>query len=183
MFKNFLLANPDLMFAIKDKAPFEHCKAVEKAYVEAKYTKAPFVLSTLAQEGELAYLNKGQIFEAIIDIEKVPPLAFAGASNLKKLTLGPKVKVIGSGAFINCVNLSSIILPENLEKIEYNAFSGCSMLKGSVRVPDSLKEIQTNAFEDTHIKLAVNKERTEKLKVDIKDAEWYKTHMKGILVR
>lgn len=184
-FRDFLTANPEIIPAIQGKDPFKNCDAVVKAQQLSKYLHEPFVLDG---EDKIFTLqtNSGltnAISEVIVKIKKIPAYAFAGSATLRKITLEPGVEIIGAAAFVNCLNISTIVLPEGLQKIEYKAFSGCTGLKGSVRLPDSVTEIQTYAFAGTHIKLAINKERKEKLKVDINDADWYKSHAKGILIR
>ena len=49
-------------------------------------------------------------------------------------------------AFYKCDNLESIILPDGLKKIGYDAFYGCTRLK-SVTIPDSVTSIGDKAFE------------------------------------
>lgn len=73
--------------------------------------------------------------------------AFAGAW-IKKIDLWhlDKVKYIRSNTFEKC-NVSIIVLPENIEKIEDKVFSGCTHLEHLV-MPKNLKEINTNAFGD-----------------------------------
>lgn len=184
-FRDFLTANPEIIQAIQGKDPFKNCGAIVKAQQLKQYLHEPFVLDgedkifALQTNSALIYA----ISEVIVKIKKIPAFAFAGSPSLRKITLEPGVEVIGAAAFVNCLNISTIVLPEGLQKIEYKAFSGCTGLKGSVRLPDSVTEIQTYAFAGTHIKLAINKERKEKLKVDINDADWYKSHAKGILIR
>lgn len=49
-------------------------------------------------------------------------------------------------------NITSLILPEGIEKIESNAFRRCYYLE-SIELPSTLKEIGTNAFENCPLKL------------------------------
>ena len=52
---------------------------------------------------------------------------------------------INLNTFNGCSALSSIELPESLEKIEYNAFDDCSALK-SIVIPDKVTYIGEGAF-------------------------------------
>lgn len=173
-FASFLLANPDIYHAILGKDPFKNCKSIEIASGIMKYQEIPFELKDAKSLKELLGLHNmgiAAVREAIITLDKVPSFAFAGANGLRKVTFGDNVKEIGAAAFANCLSLERIELPPQLTKIGAGAFSRDGMLRGSIRIPDTLTEIQTKAFEGTHVKLSVNKERTAKLKVDINDAE------------
>ena len=55
------------------------------------------------------------------------------------------LKKIGIAAFSNCRNLSSIVIPQNVESIEQMAFYSCYQLE-TVELPNSLVTIGNNAF-------------------------------------
>ena len=55
--------------------------------------------------------------------------------------------VIGKFMFVDCVNLSKIILPNNAEHIDESAFKGCSSLT-SIVIPENVKSIWNSAFRD-----------------------------------
>lgn len=57
------------------------------------------------------------------------------------------IVVIGKGAFENCINLASVILPSSLKVIRENAFSNCSKLT-SIEIPEGVVSIGMNAFGD-----------------------------------
>ena len=59
------------------------------------------------------------------------------------------VYLIGASIFSGCENLSSIILPKNLEDIGSSAFAGCYSL-ASITFPNSVKRIYSDAFRDCH---------------------------------
>lgn len=54
-------------------------------------------------------------------------------------------KIIGNGAFRNCKNLSSIVLPDSITEIGANAFSQCINLE-NVNIPKSATIISDGAF-------------------------------------
>ncbi|MDR1821680.1 MAG: leucine-rich repeat domain-containing protein, partial [Oscillospiraceae bacterium] len=74
--------------------------------------------------------------------------AFSGSANLKTADLSKAVnlKELMQGCFNESYSLETVLLPEGLEKIEYNAFSSCTSLL-SVEFPSTLKEIGVNAFQ------------------------------------
>lgn len=58
---------------------------------------------------------------------------------------GSKVVAIGDGAFNNCVNLTSVVIPEGVKTIGDSAFEGCKSL-ASVDLPESLTTVSSYAF-------------------------------------
>lgn len=64
--------------------------------------------------------------------------------NLKKVTIPGNVKTIEDEAFLRCSNLKSVILPNKLEKICYQAFSTSGIQ--SIKLPSSLRIIDAYAF-------------------------------------
>ena len=56
----------------------------------------------------------------------------------------PVIK-IGDNAFIMCVSITSITIPDSVTSIGNNAFNGCSSLT-SLTIPDSVTSIGNNAF-------------------------------------
>ena len=54
---------------------------------------------------------------------------------------------IGNGAFISCIGLTSITIPETVSFIGYCAFIGCSGLT-SVAIPEGVTSIEEETFED-----------------------------------
>ncbi|MCQ2586534.1 MAG: InlB B-repeat-containing protein [Treponema sp.] len=70
---------------------------------------------------------------------------FSGFVNLTGIVLPDNMKTIGTSSFIFCSNLTYVELPKNLEYIGFNAFTYCYSLK-SIIIPDSVSEIGFDAF-------------------------------------
>ena len=82
----------------------------------------------------------------------VPRDMFGKCTELKKVTLKNGVRSIGEDAFRDCSSLESVIFENTvLEKISDGAFSGCSALS-SIALPDSVTEIERNAFFETGLR-------------------------------
>lgn len=82
----------------------------------------------------------------------VPRDMFGKCAGLKKVTLKNGVQSIGERAFEKCSSLESVIFENTvLEKISDGAFSGCSALS-SIALPDSVTEIERNAFFETGLR-------------------------------
>ena len=82
----------------------------------------------------------------------VPRDMFGKCIGLKKVTLKNGVRSIGEDAFRDCSSLESVIFENTvLEKISDGAFWGCSALS-SIALPDSVTEIERNAFFETGLR-------------------------------
>lgn len=82
----------------------------------------------------------------------VPRDMFGKCTELKKVTLKNGVRSIGEDAFRDCSSLESVIFENTvLEKISDGAFWGCSALS-SIALPDSVTEIERNAFFETGLR-------------------------------
>lgn len=64
---------------------------------------------------------------------------------------GSPVVEIGESAFEDNTSITSVILPETLEKIEDSAFSGCSGITG-IKLPEGLTSLDKYAFSHTGIR-------------------------------
>ena len=58
---------------------------------------------------------------------------------------GEIVTALGYGCFRDCMELTTIILPDTLTRIEKDAFEGCSKLRG-LYIPQGVESIGENAF-------------------------------------
>lgn len=82
----------------------------------------------------------------------VPRDMFGKCTGLKKVTLKNGVRSIGEDAFRDCSSLERVIFENTvLEKISDGAFWGCSALS-SIALPDSVTEIERNAFFETGLR-------------------------------
>lgn len=72
--------------------------------------------------------------------------AFYGCESLKHVTFARPIRRFFEGAFVNCVNLESIVLPDGAE-LDAFIFKGCKSLK-DVTLPSDLKQIDYNTFQD-----------------------------------
>ena len=68
------------------------------------------------------------------------------AAKIKTVELRPGVRGIGYEAFLNCVNLESIQIPDTVTFVSGNAFENCRSLK-SVELPDSVETFGEYVFQ------------------------------------
>jgi len=111
-------------------------------------------------------------YEIADDITRIDDFAFA-RSGLKEITIPDSVAEIGYGAFYHCDNLSQILVPSSVKKIEPSAFAKTRMLdnwlaygssdflimgdgilvayrgtNSSVTIPDTVKQIGPECFKN-----------------------------------
>ena len=72
--------------------------------------------------------------------------AFANCKNLTTVTGMKNVTEIRDNAFYNCSNLKEIIIPDGVTSIGSNAFQNCTSL-ASVRIPNSVTSLGTYIFD------------------------------------
>ncbi len=73
--------------------------------------------------------------------------AFNHCNNLEYVTFGNNIEEIGPYAFYICTNLKGTLkIPDTLRKIGTSAFNGCSNLEGEYHTPNSLISIEGFAF-------------------------------------
>ena len=63
--------------------------------------------------------------------------SFRKMKRLKVVKISPEIKSISNTAFVDCISLTSIYIPEGIELVERDAFGRCSGLK-NVSLPQSL---------------------------------------------
>lgn len=92
--------------------------------------------------------EKGKDFPKYTIVEqKIASQAYYQDDSLTEYEIGEGITEIGDFAFAR-TGLSSVAIPEGVEKIGYGAFYHCDSLE-SVIIPDSVTEIAANAFAQT----------------------------------
>lgn len=78
-------------------------------------------------------------------VDKVGPYAFADCSSLKYVTLPEQaLNTIGRHAFENCSLLQTVSIPK-INTIEHDAFANCHGIR-QIIIPDSIQKVGDNAF-------------------------------------
>ncbi len=70
---------------------------------------------------------------------------FAGAENLKEVTLSRNIRKLGHGTFRCCTSLKKVVLPDELSEFPDSIFEGCESLE-EIPFRYGIKEIPMNAF-------------------------------------
>lgn len=75
----------------------------------------------------------------------IPKEKYSGNTSIQEVELGQGIVNVGWGAFSQCHNITSVIIPNTVTHIENYAFDGCTSLT-SVEIPDSVTSIGGCAF-------------------------------------
>lgn len=78
-------------------------------------------------------------------VKEISESAFLACLNLKKVTLPETLKVIGDYAFARCDVLKEVVLPPYLKTIGSYAFLRCGSLE-TISIPETVESIGTRAF-------------------------------------
>lgn len=92
------------------------------------------------QNGRLAVLDM-----ADVDMEYLPDTAFLRSGALVRVVLPRRLRVIGRGAFADCVNLNSVDIPPTVWKIRGGAFVRCANLL-DIHIPEGVRNILSRTF-------------------------------------
>ena len=113
---------------------------LNKAYVEVN---TPVNNLTYVSNNSYSYIltNDNRAFGLVVNDKTMTSFDFNDEA-LNSLT----IVSLGRYAFANCSKLTTVILPEGLEMIDYGAFGSCESLV-AITIPSSLKRVSENAFE------------------------------------
>lgn len=80
-----------------------------------------------------------------VKADTVSEYAFAGNTQLKKISFASNVTTISDYAFRRCTNLRYVFLPKSLQTIGAYAFEGCTAIR-SMEIPNYVTEMKSYAF-------------------------------------
>lgn len=101
--------------------------------------------ASVMNSGKLVFADCAGLKSVNINSRTIGYNMFLNCFNLMSVTLGNEVTSIGEGAFYDCSNLMSLTMGNGVTSIESSAFSGCSSLT-SVDIPNSVTNICENVF-------------------------------------
>ena len=139
---------PSSVTSLGDYA-FEGCTSLISIKVDdanADYTTVDGVLFDKSRSTLVCYPGGKTGSYTIPDsVTSIGSAAFSDCSNLTSITIPTSVTTIGRGAFHNCTVLTSVAIPDSVTSIEVCAFEGCTGLT-SITIPDSVTSIEVCAF-------------------------------------
>lgn len=114
------------------------------AFLLSVLTSFPLAVSSNADNFEHLYFSSNPDGSDTYYVSGCSP-EISGEIIIPSTYEGKPVKYIGNGALNECVNITSVIISDGIEKIDIGAFGMCTQLT-SVTLPDSMKEIGYMAF-------------------------------------
>ena len=119
-------------------------------------TEADYLFSTEYNSSTYNFSFSFDVDTRVLTIEVLDPEKGSGTISrltsmrlfsglVQTLVIGEGITDIRSGAFENCIELTSVSLPEGLESIGQRAFLACTALE-SIEIPDSVTSIGDGAF-------------------------------------
>jgi hypothetical protein len=81
----------------------------------------------------------------------IEPYGLKDFTKLKEITLPSTCTDLGIGAFLNCVELENIEIPEGVAVIPKQCFAGCKKLTKIV-LPNSIRKVEAGAFRNSGLK-------------------------------
>ena len=95
------------------------------------------------EDGADNFMNYAELTVAqnVIELDNI------SNKSIRKIEIHPSITLIGEGAFRDCTNLTSVVIPHSITTIGVYAFANCDSLT-SVVIPDSVTSIGYHAFSD-----------------------------------
>lgn len=128
---------------------FHYCTKLTAINVSDKNTAYSSVDGVLYDKSQTTLIRYpiakiGASFTIASTITSISDSAFEGCVNLSSITIGSNVTSIGDSAFVG-TKLTSVIIPDSIDSIGNNMFSGCTSLV-SISIPNSVTSIGSYAF-------------------------------------
>lgn len=126
-------------------------------------SKKVFIMDGIQYISDSAFFQNTSLRELYIgnDVGEIYEYAFNSCSNLKKVSIGRKVKTIGDCSFSR-TGIRNIVIPEGVERIGSNCFKDCSMLQ-KVVLNAGIKSLGQTAFENTRLEKVILPETIDSL--------------------
>ena len=108
----------------------------------------------------------------------IPPYMFCDAT-IESIQIPDNIERIGKNAFTGCSNLKAVDLGNSVKIIDANAFSNCTELR-RVFLPDSLTILGPGIFEncsDDLVLIANKRQGANKLRCKQNEQNWYRKHL------
>lgn len=145
-----------LLFSCLSLAIFANSVCIDGLYYVLDKDNLTAKVTYKSQKGYYSYYEGWDISEAVIPetvtykkktyrITLIGDNAFAYCKNLTSVSIPNSVNRIGRSAFYDCEILRSVSIPNSVTSIGYNAFSHCKSLT-SVSIPNSVTSIEEGAF-------------------------------------
>lgn len=130
-----------------DKSAFKHCSGLAFINIPNSITSIEDGMFSGCNNLIKVELNSNAIVSKRYNYESDYSIKKIFGSQVEEYILGEDVTEIGSGAFYECGQLTSIHMSDNVTAIGEGAFQNCSALT-SIIIPDKVTSIGDNAFQN-----------------------------------
>ena len=136
---------------IKDRA-LDGCSNLKEFIVSEENTNFSAIDGVLFNKDKTTLIcypkaKSGVVYKVPDNVTNIRERAFVNCKNLTSIIIPNSVTSIEYSAFKDCSNLKSITIPNSVTSIEYHVFSGCSNLTNII-IPKSVTSIKEKAFHD-----------------------------------
>jgi len=141
----------DPEFTIRENIVRSDAEGDVTFYAKWYETYGPFVLDLEGDSYTIVRCDESLEFEGIPSsfngkpITKIGDHAFGDCLNITSVVIPDSITHIGEGAFKRCSNIEEITIPDSVTHIGSGAFSRCSKLE-EIIIPDSVTYIGVRAF-------------------------------------
>lgn len=122
-------------------------------YEEISETEVKVVLLDSVNESDIILPSIINVGEKEFQVVEIEAKSFKDNDILKSITIPNTIRTIGAEAFMNCVNLEHVELPDSLTSIESYTFTNTALK--NIVLPECITEINTNAFSYTKLRSIV----------------------------
>ncbi len=150
-----LYFNQNTQITRNDGSIFNGCPTLENFIVDSNNPYYSVVENYLCSKdgSTIILVSPKQLGDGMITIAEqfttIGDAAFSGLDDLKQINLS-SIKVIGQNAFTDCVNLTTVILPNDNIEVKTAAFKGCKALSFVMNL-NKLDYFAESVFENTAI--------------------------------
>ena len=149
--KNVGYSIPDGVTVIRDRA-FNKCISLNSITIPKSVQDIEtysFFGCTSLEAINVAGSNKNyaDVNGILFSKDKTKIVCYPANKKNMSYSIPVSVKVVGVGAFRDCIYLKGITIPDSVTNIEHHAFSNCNSLK-SITIPDSITAIEMATFID-----------------------------------
>ena len=160
---------------------FSGCRSLESVYIPDGVTDmegsifAGSSIKNVRLPADLTYIPEDMFANSDLETIELPStLKEIGRAaffycHLTKITIPEGVEIIDDFAFSDCDRLKTVVLPSTLKKINFCAFGSTSSLE-DITIPGSVEFIESNAFNESGIKVLSFNEGSERFVTTIADS-------------
>ena len=160
---------------------FSGCRSLESVYIPDGVTDmegsifAGSSIKNVRLPADLTYIPEDMFANSDLETIELPStLKEIGRAaffycHLTKITIPEGVEIIDDFAFSDCDRLKTVVLPSTLKKINFCAFGSSSSLE-DITIPGSVEFIESNAFNESGIKVLSFNEGSERFVTTIADS-------------